>query len=673
MKQLAALSIAFLLLSSCDKTGSAYMGSRSCIECHERFYDLWENSHHARAMMDFDRDFAGTHLSPCDTFVTVGDDAFQYRLRSRGGFMVEKKSRRRYRISHVLGGKYVYYFLTPQEKGKLQTLPLGYDVSQNTWFDITSSGIRFHQEMPDEALPWTDRRYTFNTACFSCHVSQLTSVYDIRDDSYQTLWLESGINCETCHGPAEKHNRIFLEARDRGTVPDSVHLMTFTQSRGWDADIVNAVCSYCHAKQIPLTPQYVAGEAYFQHFDLVGIEHPDFYPDGRDLGENYTFTSWRMSPCVRNSKLDCLHCHTSSGRYRQKDDPNASCLPCHEARVANPVPHTYHKEGSPGNVCVSCHMPKTVFARMTRSDHSMRPPAPAATLAYESPNACNLCHTGKTPAWADSVLLSRYSGQFQSETLEWSSYLNALRQGRSDLLENTLAYLSGCGDEMIAAAIIRSLNSLHDERMIPYLLEKLEDPSPLVRASAAGALGPYLNSELIERLSLLCGDPVRLVRIRAAAELAGVRLQDMPSGTRAAFADALAEYRQSLEVFPDNEVSHYNLAHLHEEQQRFSEARDAYLRALRLRPEFTEAAVNLALLYYELGRTDSALYYLESAISRDPHHAQAHLNTGLLYAETGRHGDAVKAFQTSYGLDPGPVAAYNLAVLLSGSDPGTSL
>ena len=38
------------------------------------------------------------------------------------------------------------------------------------------------------------------------------------------------------------------------------------------------------------------GDKFFDHFDLITLEHADYYPDGRDLGENYTFTSWLMSP-----------------------------------------------------------------------------------------------------------------------------------------------------------------------------------------------------------------------------------------------------------------------------------------------------------------------------------------------------------------------------------------
>ncbi|MCK7481430.1 MAG: hypothetical protein M0C28_32810 [Candidatus Moduliflexus flocculans] len=91
-----------------------------------------------------------------------------------------------------------------------------------------------------------------------------------------------------------------------------------------------------------------------------------------------------------------MHCHTSSGRYRfKKEKFNDACMPCHEDKVKNPTAHTHHPAASEGSKCISCHMPMTAFARMNRSDHSMLPPTPAATMAYKSPNACNLCHTGQ--------------------------------------------------------------------------------------------------------------------------------------------------------------------------------------------------------------------------------------------------------------------------------------
>ncbi len=150
---------------------------------------------------------------------------------------------------------------------------------------------------------------------------------------------------------------------------------------------------------MPLAASFSPGARFFDHFDLVTLEDPDYYPDGRDLGENYTLTSWLLSPCVKSGQLTCLHCHTSSGRYKFKDPAkaNQACLPCHQQRVEQAAAHIHHdldKPGTPGT-CISCHMPMTEFARMRRTDHSMLPPTPAATLKFKSPNACNLCHQDK--------------------------------------------------------------------------------------------------------------------------------------------------------------------------------------------------------------------------------------------------------------------------------------
>jgi hypothetical protein len=48
---------------------------------------------------------------------------------------------------------------------------------------------------------------------------------------------------------------------------------------------------------------------------------------------------------------------------------------------------------------------------MGRSDHSMRPPTPATTIAFHSPNACNLCHADHDAAWADQWVRKWYLGK----------------------------------------------------------------------------------------------------------------------------------------------------------------------------------------------------------------------------------------------------------------------
>ena len=131
------------------------------------------------------------------------------------------------------------------------------------------------------------------------------------------------------------------------------------------------------------------GERFFDHYDLVTLEDQDYYPDGRDLGENNTYTSWLMSPCVKSGKLSCLHCHTSSGRFRQKKDPDAACLPCHQARVEKAAEHTRHPADSPGSRCIACHLPRTIPALVAAAGDEIRlvrVKAAAALIGYPRGN-----------------------------------------------------------------------------------------------------------------------------------------------------------------------------------------------------------------------------------------------------------------------------------------------
>jgi hypothetical protein len=74
-------------------------------------------------------------------------------------------------------------------------------------------------------------------------------------------------------------------------------------------------------------------------------------------------------------------------------------------------------------------MPTTAFARMTRSDHSMRPPTPAATLAFKSPNACTLCHTDHDAAWADRQVRAWHAKDYQAPVLSRGRLVEAARKG----------------------------------------------------------------------------------------------------------------------------------------------------------------------------------------------------------------------------------------------------
>jgi len=672
---LAALAILLLYFSS--QTNEDLAGSRSCRECHEQFYELWSTSHHGLAMQPYTAEFARQNLTSTQTPVRIGKNAYIPRIGANEGWILEQKldGQTQHRIVHVMGGRNIYYFLTPMERGRLQTLPIAYDVRVKEWFDTAASGVRhFPGTESDAPLHWTDPTYTFNTSCNSCHVSQLAKNYDLETDTYRTTWAEPGINCEACHGPGQEHIDLCRSAKTDRELKD----LRIISTKSFSTEQTNAMCNSCHAKMSPVSASFKPGDRYFDHFDLITLEQPDFYPDGRDLGENYTMTSWLMSTCVKAGELDCTHCHTSSGRYRFKNvkNPNVACLPCHQERVENVTDHTHHDVDSTGSQCVACHMPTTEFARMTRSDHSMRPPMPAATLKFKSPNACNICHRDKEAAWADDYVRKWHEKDYQLSVLKQASLVDEARRGNWDQLEAILVYISSQGrDEIFATSMLRLLSSCESQAKWPVVIAVLkEDTSPLVQAAAAQALDGYFTAESIRALAKATSDEYRLVRVRAASALSAIGVDQIPSEYQMPIRNATTELLESLSAHPDDYASHYNLGNFHMRLHDEKKALASYQTAIKLRPDFVPPYVNIAFIYNSMGHNDKAEASLSTALAHDPNNGAVHLNLGMLLGEMKRPKDAEKAFRAALMADPNlAAAAYNLGVLLASDRLSESL
>ncbi len=661
--------------------GRDYVGAASCRECHERFHGLWAKSHHGLAMQPFTADLGRAGLPLNGQAVKIGANTYRAELDGEAGLVRQSgpDGEKTFNIAHVMGGKNVYYALTPLTRGRLQVLPIAYDVGTKRWYDMAASGVRHFPGAPEDApLPWTDAAFTFNTSCYSCHVSQLETNYDAASDSYRTTWAEPGINCETCHGPASEHVRV-CKAAPKAQPPKGKDLKILRYEDFTVAQSI-ATCAPCHARMSPITTGFKPGERYFDHYDLTSLENSDFHPDGRDLGENYTFTSWRMSPCVKSGKLSCIHCHTSSGRYRfGGDKANNACLPCHAKRVANATKHTRHlpekfkDKSKKAPVCISCHMPTTRFAQMSRSDHSMRPPTPSATIAWKSPNACNLCHTSKKEdaEWADGHVRKWHTDDYQKPVLDRAALIADARSRKWKRLDEMLARISDPKrDEMYAVGMIRLLTECPDQRKVPVLIGALSDPSPLVRSSATDVLGRIVAPAIGKALIGITRDDSRLVRIRAANVLASYPRRFWSPAELAALDRAFVELETSFAGRPDGWASHYNRGNYLSARGNIPEALMAYERATKLRPDALMPLVNASMLYARAKRMDKAEQLLLTALRHAPNNAAANFNMGLLLVEKSDLKGAERHLRAAFKADPTMAqAAYNLGVMLYKSKP----
>ncbi|NTW60208.1 MAG: tetratricopeptide repeat protein [Nitrospirae bacterium] len=646
-----------------EKQPASYAGSVSCRECHEKFYQLWATSKHGLAMQPYTLGFAAIQLTEHQGEIVIGKEKYRADIVEGVVLGTGQKGTTKYKIEQVLGGKNVYYFLTPFPKGRLQTLPLAYDVNKKEWFDTAASGMRhFPGGEQGQAVDWREYPYTFNTACYSCHVSQLSTNYDQKTDTYHTTWTEPGINCETCHGSAIEHNRIAKATPKGQPLPDLRIIRTKTMTKVQRNDL----CSSCHAKASPLTLEYKPEERFYDHFDLFTLEDPDFYADGRDLGENYTLTSWSMSPCAKSGGIDCMHCHTSSGRYRFKREKfNNACMPCHEAKVSNPTEHTHHAATSEGSKCISCHMPMTAFARMNRSDHSMLPPTPAVTLVYQSPNACNICHKDKDGSWADTFVRQWRTRDYQAPVLKRAGLIDAARKRDWRSLPEMLAYINDPKrDEVFATSLIRLIPPSQDQKVLDTLLAAAKDPSPLVRGAAVQALGLIPTTESLQSLVEATGDEYRLVRVRAAAGIAAFPKMNAPPAYQKQLKKANDEYLASITARPDQWTSHYNMGNYQLNRGEAKKAVASYQTAMKLDPQAILPMVNISLAYAQLGEGEKAEKSLQKALKLAPDNAAANFNMGLLKAEKNDPKAAEKYLKKAFKADPQMAqAAYNLCII----------
>ena len=653
-----------------------YTGSSSCIECHAQFYELWSTSHHGLAMQAITKSFIKNEIQVNQDEIFMEGAYYKAILNDTLLLIQERKgdSLKNYEVIWALGGKNVYYFLCAFEGGKLQTLPLAYNINTKLWFNNPESAIRHFpnmngHEITDKALNWKNRQYTFNTSCYSCHVSQFSNNYDIHSNTYNTQWKENGINCETCHGPAGEHVKAARQAAHKGKELSDLKLIassTFTPEQH------NASCAPCHAKMRAISPSYLPGEPYFNNFDLITLESTDFYPDGRDLGENYTMTGWYMNKCAIESDLHCVTCHTSSGRYRYKSDDlaaaNKACTSCHPKNGINYEKHSHHKVSGTSPKCIDCHMPMTMFGNMNRSDHSFRPPMPQASIEFGSPNACNLCHNDQSNEWAQQQLkIWNIDNSYQEKTLNAARLVQQARLNNRENIDEILSVIkNNTYGEVFTTSLLRLLTNNFDTLKKEVVLKALDYDSPLIRSAAADNLFGASDDRTKKALLKTATDQFLLVRLSAANALSAYPPMSFTDNEQVIVTRAMKEYTNSLRSRPDDWSSYYNLGLFYQNMGLTDSAQAAYETSTKIYPEGIMALINSSLLYSISGNQQKAEEKLVLALKSEPNNEVANFNYGLLMAEMGKTNIAEKSLRKTIEINPkNESAAYNLAILLS--------
>lgn len=295
----------------------------------------------------------------------------------------------------------------------------------------------------------------------------------------------------------------------------------------------------------------------------------------------------------------------------------------------------------------------------------MLPPTPATTIAYQSPNACNLCHQDQDAKWADQIVRQWGSSDYQAPVLKLAALIDAARKRDWSKLPEMIAYIGDAGHEAVfAASLIRLIPPAQDQQLQKALLGAAKDPSPLVRGAAVQALGLIPSVESLQVLIEATADDSRLVRVRAAAGLAAFPQLAAPPAYQAQIKKANDEYLASITTRPDQWTSHYNLGNYLLGQGDAKAAVASYQAALKLDPQAILPMVNLSIALARTGENDQAEKALQKALQQAPGNAAANFNMGLLLAGKNELETAETYLKKAFAADPRMAqAAYNLCII----------
>ncbi len=307
--------------------------------------------------------------------------------------------------------------------------------------------------------------------------------------------------------------------------------------------------------------------------------------------------------------------------------------------------HTHHAPDSPGSRCIECHMSDVNWRLFTRRrDHTFQPPVPEVTAKYGAPNACTTCHEDKTPEWAAKTMDAWYgnaerraavvrvadamyrAGADDPTALPEIARLSADRSNGATIRASAAEF---AGQLLAAARPTRVAPSADqgdaargphptDAAVVNSLIGAANDPEPLVRAEAVRSLGTIVEDRTTAAIAARLVDPVRVVRVRAAAALLDRGIARLDGAVGAALARAQDEWAESLRTFND-------------------EARDQ---------------TTLGWLELSRGHDAQGVEALNAALALDASSAQPHVYLGVAAARAGRFDEALKQFNAAKALQP---------------------
>jgi len=652
-----------------------FVGSGKCMDCHKNEYDKWQDSHHDRAMEVADEN---TVLGDFDDAVFEKHGVISRFYHKHGRYFVHTQGpdgkMGDFEVTHTFGWYPLQQYLVPFPGGRLQCLPLAWDVRDKMWYHL------YPKEPldPKDWLYWSNAGQNWNGMCAECHSTNLKKNYDLKTDTYQTTWSDIDVGCEACHGPGSRHVE-WAQMPDMAR-PKVENYELVVRTSGISSRKMVELCAPCHSRRSALG-DYTHAEPDFLDSMLPSLVAENLYfADGQILDEVYVYGSFTQSKMYHRN-VRCNDCHDVHSVKILKEGSDL-CLQCHRAHEYDTKAHHFHKKkgekGAPilstdgsilfdigtGADCVQCHMPgKTYMGIDYRPDHSFRVPRPDLSITIGTPDACKRCHVDKTSPWADETL-TKWHGPGRRR--HYGSIIDAGRKRLSGVRKDLIRLaVDPLYPVIVRATAISLLIAYPGEDTFQSMKLALMDDEALIRRTAVERIAPPNQKEKTELIAPLLYDPVKAVRIEAARRLAEDSSRSLDPDQERVFQTVLKEYVASMEYSADFSFGRFNLGNLFVAMNQPEKAIGNYLAAIKIDDLFYPAKVNLAMFYNKSGENDNAEELLREVASTHPELYEISYSLGLLLVEMKKYDSAVVYLEkAARGMPERARIHYNLGLLL---------
>lgn len=659
--------------SSNELMKAEYVGRENCMECHELQHELFIGSDHDQAMQPAIDEFvlgnfndaSFTHFGVTSRFYKKNDKYYVY-TQGPEGVMQE------YEISYTFGVRPLQQYLIEFPGGRFQCLPICWDTRPTSqggqkWFHVYGN----EKIPPEDVLFWTKVNQNWNYMCAECHSTNLKKNYDYHTRTYNTTWSEVDVSCEACHGPGSEHLK-WAEIVEKGGNPASFPDMGLTiklkdrDNANWvfdpdsttarrsvprKSDIVVQMCSRCHSRRSVLTEDYFHGRSLLNTHWPSLLEEGLYFADGQIQDEVYVYGSFLQSKMYM-AGVSCKDCHEPhSGKVYVQG--NALCYRCHLASEYGTRKHHFHDPEQEGASCFECHMHERTYMQLDpRRDHSIRIPRPDLSDELETPNACTQCHSDKSNTWATRYMREWY-GDDLINSYHYGESFHAARESVPGA-ESELVKLAENKDlaPMIRATATMLMTEYPGQQREDLLALTIRDEDPLIRYASINALMNSAPESVMNLLLPALKDSVRLVRIMAVYNLAGIPEEQIPEQYRQLYKSVMDEYKNSLLINADHPNTHINFGNIYLRQGDYAKAEASYKLAIELGPELFTPYINLADLYRREKRDKEGEKILKEALEKNPDMAPINYSLGLLKVREGDTETATEYLKKAATLDP---------------------